>query len=35
MALEGHGVDPQMVDHIEAQKDQDTATLTQFVGPTP
>ena len=35
MALEGHGVDPQLVDHIEAQKDQDTATLTQFVGPTP
>ena len=35
MALDGHGVDPQLVDHIEAQKDQDTATLTRFVGPTP
>lgn len=35
MALEGHGVDPQMVDNIEAQKSQDTATLTQYVGPTP
>ena len=35
MALDGHGVDPQMVDNIEAQKGQDTATLTQFVGPTP
>jgi hypothetical protein len=35
MALDGHGVNPQLVDHIEAQKDQDTATLTRFVGPTP
>ena len=35
MALDGHGVDPQLVDHIEAQKDQDTATLRRFVGPTP
>jgi len=32
MALEGHGVDPQMVDNIEVQKSQDTATLTQYVG---
>jgi hypothetical protein len=35
MALEGHGVDPQMVDNIEVQKSQDTATLTQYTGPTP
>ena len=35
MALEGHGVDPQMVDHIEAQKAQDTATLTQYTGAPP
>ncbi|GAB3637094.1 hypothetical protein GCM10027422_26840 [Hymenobacter arcticus] len=33
MALEGHGVDPEMVDNIEAQKDEDTATLTRFAGP--
>jgi hypothetical protein len=32
MALEGHGVDPQMVDNIETQKDEDTATLTRFAG---
>ena len=32
MALHGHGVSPQMVDHIEAEKDVDTATLTQFLG---
>jgi len=32
MALEGHGVDPQMVDNIERQKDEDTATLTRFAG---
>jgi hypothetical protein len=32
MALEGHGVDPQMVDNIEVQKDEDTATLTRFAG---
>jgi hypothetical protein len=31
MALQGHGVAPQMVDHIEAQKDRDTATLTKFI----
>lgn len=35
MALEGHGVDPEMVDAIEAQKAQDTATLTQFAGSAP
>lgn len=35
MALEGHGVDPQMVDNIEVQKSQDTATLTQYVSPAP
>lgn len=35
MALEGHGVDPQMVDNIEVQKDQDTATLTKYVGSAP
>ena len=35
MALDGHGVDPQLVDHIEAQKDRDTATLTRLAGPTP
>ncbi len=35
MALEGHGVDPQMVDNIEVQKAQDTATLTQFAGSAP
>lgn len=35
MALEGHGVDPQMVDHIEVQKEQDTVTLTQFAGSAP
>ena len=32
MALEGHGVDPEMVDNIEAQKAEDTATLTKFTG---
>ena len=35
MALDGHGVDPQLVDHIEAQKDRDPATLTRLAGPTP
>ena len=35
MALEGHGVDPEMVDNIEAQKAEDTATLTQFTGFAP
>ena len=33
MALHGHGVSPQMVDHIEAEKDADTATLTQYLAP--
>lgn len=32
MALHGHGVSPQMVDHIEAEKDVDTATLTHYLG---
>jgi len=32
MALHGHGISPQMVDHIEAEKDVDTATLTQYLG---
>jgi Hemolysin coregulated protein Hcp (TssD) len=31
MALHGHGISPQMVDHIEAEKDVDTATLTHFL----
>ncbi len=31
MGLDGHGVSPQMVDHIEAEKDMDTATLTQYL----
>ena len=31
MALHGHGVSPQMVDHIEAEKDVDTATLTKYL----
>jgi type VI secretion system secreted protein VgrG len=35
MALDGHGVDPQLVDHLEHQKDQDTATLTRFVAAAP
>ena len=35
MALEGHGVDPEMVDNIEVEKAQDTATLTQYNGATP
>ena len=35
MALEGHGVDPEMVDNIEVEKGQDTATLTQYNGATP
>jgi hypothetical protein len=30
MALHGQGVSPQMVDHIEAEKDVDTATLTHY-----
>ncbi|HEX8659183.1 MAG TPA: type VI secretion system tube protein TssD [Hymenobacter sp.] len=33
MALHGHGVNPQMVDHIEHEKDQDTATLTNYLAP--
>jgi hypothetical protein len=33
MALDGHGISPQMVDHIEAEKDQDTATLTSYLAP--
>ncbi len=32
MALDGHGISPQMVDHIEHEKDQDTATLTTYLG---
>jgi Hemolysin coregulated protein Hcp (TssD) len=32
MALHGHGISPQMVDHIEAEKDVDTATLTRYLG---
>ncbi|RZK13778.1 MAG: hypothetical protein EOO56_26340 [Hymenobacter sp.] len=31
MALDGHGISPQMVDHIEAEKDTDTATLTSYL----
>ena len=31
MGLDGHGVSPQMVDHIEAEKDVDTATLTHYL----
>ena len=33
MALHGHGISPQMVNHIEAEKDVDTATLTQYLAP--
>ena len=33
MALHGHGIAPQMVDHIEDEKDADTATLTQYLTP--
>ncbi|GAA4027448.1 hypothetical protein GCM10022409_09300 [Hymenobacter glaciei] len=33
MALHGHGISPQMVDHIEAEKDVDTATLTYYLAP--
>lgn len=33
MALHGHGIAPQMVDHIEHEKDQDTATLTTYLAP--
>ena len=29
--LDCHGIAPQMVDHIEHEKDQDTATLTNFI----
>ena len=32
MALHGHGISPQMVDHIEAEKDVDTAVLTNYLG---
>lgn len=32
-ALDGHGISPQMVDHIEHEKDQDAATLTSFLAP--
>ncbi len=32
-AMDGHGVNPQMVEHIEHEKDQDTATLTRFITP--
>ncbi|MBO2013000.1 type VI secretion system tube protein TssD [Hymenobacter negativus] len=32
MALHGHGISPQMVDHIEAEKDVDTAVLTNYIG---
>lgn len=31
MALHGHGIAPQMVDHIEDEKDADTATLTRYL----
>jgi hypothetical protein len=33
MALDGHGISPQLVDHIEAEKDQDTSTLTSYLAP--
>lgn len=32
MALHGHGISPQMVDHIEAEKDVDTSVLTNYLG---
>ena len=35
MLLEGHGVDPELVDHIDAQKAEDAATLSQYVGDQP
>ncbi|HLK98832.1 MAG TPA: type VI secretion system tube protein TssD [Hymenobacter sp.] len=31
MALHGHGIAPQMVDHIEHEKDQDVGTLTSYL----
>jgi hypothetical protein len=31
MALHGHGIAPQMVDHIEHEKDQDVGTLTNYL----
>ena len=31
--MHGHGISPQMVDHIEHRKDQDTATLTNYLTP--
>jgi hypothetical protein len=31
MALDGHGINPQMVGHIEAEKDLDTATLNNYL----
>ena len=31
--MHGHGISPQMVDHIEHRKDQDTATLTNYLAP--
>ena len=31
MALHGHGIAPQLVDHIEDEKDADTATLTRYL----
>ena len=35
MGLEGHGVNPQIVDAIEHEKDQDTATLTKYLASAP
>ena len=32
-AMDGHAILPQMADHIEHQKEQDTATLTSFIIP--
>ncbi|MCB2377393.1 hypothetical protein LGH70_07365 [Hymenobacter sp. BT635] len=32
MALHGHGIAPQMVDHIEHEKDQDIGTITNYLG---
>ena len=32
MALHGHGISPQMVDHIEAEKSVDTDVLTNYLG---
>lgn len=32
MALHGHGINPQMVNHIEGEKDTDTAVLTNYLG---